>query len=70
VGKRERKRPLGRPRDRWVSNSIKMDLEEAVWAGVDSIFLVQDRGQRKALVNAAMNSRVLLNFGSLQWPIL
>jgi hypothetical protein len=32
VGKREGKRPLGRPRRRWVDN-IKMDLREIGWDG-------------------------------------
>jgi hypothetical protein len=32
VGKPEGKRPLGRPRRRWVDN-IKMDLREIVWDG-------------------------------------
>ena len=31
-GKREVKRPLGRPRCRW-KGSIKMDLQEAGWVG-------------------------------------
>jgi len=30
VGKREGKRPLGRPRHRWEDN-IKMDLQEVGW---------------------------------------
>jgi hypothetical protein len=34
VRKPERKRPLGRPRRRWVDN-IKMDLLEIGWGGVD-----------------------------------
>jgi hypothetical protein len=34
VGKPEGKRPLGRPRRRWVDN-IKMDLLEIGWGGVD-----------------------------------
>jgi hypothetical protein len=34
VGKPERKRPLGRPRRRWVDN-IQMDRRERVWGGVD-----------------------------------
>jgi hypothetical protein len=34
VGKPEGKRPLGRPRRRWVDN-IKMDLREIGWDGVD-----------------------------------
>jgi hypothetical protein len=38
VGKPERKRPLGRPRRRWVDN-IKMDLREIEWDGMDSIDL-------------------------------
>jgi hypothetical protein len=42
VGKPEGKRPLGRPRCRWVDN-IKMDLLEIGWGGVDWIGLAQDR---------------------------
>jgi hypothetical protein len=34
VGNPEGKRPLGRPRRRWVDN-IKMDLEEVGWGDVD-----------------------------------
>jgi hypothetical protein len=34
VGKPEGKRPLGRPRRRWVDN-IKMDLSETGWDGMD-----------------------------------
>jgi hypothetical protein len=34
VGKPEVKRPLGRPRRRWVDN-IRMDLEEVGWGDVD-----------------------------------
>jgi hypothetical protein len=33
VGKPEGKRPLGRPRRRWVEN-IKMDPREMVWIGL------------------------------------
>jgi hypothetical protein len=42
VGKPEEKRPLGRPRRRWVDN-IRMDLEEVGWGGVDWTSLPQDR---------------------------
>jgi hypothetical protein len=49
VGKPEGKRPLGRPRCRWVDN-IRMDLGEVGWGDVDWIGL--------ALVNAVMNLRV------------
>jgi hypothetical protein len=38
VGKPDGKRPLGRPRLRWVVN-IKMDLREIGWDGVDWIDL-------------------------------
>jgi hypothetical protein len=57
VGKTERKRPLGRPRRRWVDN-IKMDLREVGWGGRDWIELAQDRDQWRALVNTVMNLRV------------
>jgi hypothetical protein len=57
VGKPEGKRPLGRPRCRWVDN-IKMDLREIRWDGVDWIKLAQDRDQWRALVNTVMNLRV------------
>jgi hypothetical protein len=55
VGKREGKRPLGRPRRRWEDN-IKMDLQEVECGGRDKIDLPQDRW--RALVNAVMNLRV------------
>jgi hypothetical protein len=42
VGKTEEKRPLGRPRRRWVDN-IKMDVIEVGWGGVDWIRLAQER---------------------------
>jgi hypothetical protein len=54
VGKPEGKRPLGRPRRRWVDN-ILMDLGEIGWDGVDWVDLAQDRDQWRALVNTAMN---------------
>jgi hypothetical protein len=40
----EGKRPLGRPRRRWV-NDINMDLREIGWGGMDRIDLAQDRDQ-------------------------
>jgi hypothetical protein len=54
VGKPERKRPLGKPRSRWVDN-IKMDLREIGWDDMDWIDLAQDRDQWWALVNTVMN---------------
>jgi hypothetical protein len=50
VGKPEGKRPLGRPRRRWV-DSIKMDLREIGWDDVDWIDMAEDRDQWTALVN-------------------
>jgi hypothetical protein len=41
-GKPEGKRPLGRPRRRWVDN-IKVDLREIGWDVVDWIDMAQDR---------------------------
>jgi hypothetical protein len=57
VGKPEGKRPLERPRCRWVDN-IKMDLREIGWDGTNWIDLAQDRDQWRALVNTVMNIRV------------
>jgi hypothetical protein len=57
VGKAEGKRPLGRPRRRWVV-SIKMDLREVGRRGIYWIDLDQDRDQWRALVNTVMNLRV------------
>jgi hypothetical protein len=57
VGKPEGKRPLERPRRRWVDN-IMMDLGEVGWGDVDWIGLAQDRNRWKALVNSALNLRV------------
>jgi hypothetical protein len=62
VGKPEGKRPLGRPRRRWVDN-VKMDLREMRWDGVDWIDMAQDRDQWRALVNTILNLRVSLNAG-------
>jgi hypothetical protein len=57
VGKPEGKRPLGRPRRRWVDN-IMMDLVEVELDDVDWIGLPQDRDRWRALVNAVMNLRI------------
>jgi hypothetical protein len=57
VGKPEGKRPLGRPRRRWVDN-IEIDLREIGWNGMDWVDLTRDRDQSRALVNTAMNLRV------------
>jgi hypothetical protein len=57
VGKPEGKRPLGRPRRRWVNN-IRMDLAEVGWGDVDWIDLAQDRDRWRALVNSVLKLRV------------
>jgi hypothetical protein len=57
VGKPEGKRPLGRPRLRWVDN-IKMDLLEIGLSAVDWIGLAQDRYRWRAFVNSVVNLRV------------
>jgi hypothetical protein len=57
VGKQEGKRPLGRPRRRWV-DIIKMDLIEVGWGDVDWIGLAQDRNRWRAVVNSVLNLQV------------
>jgi Sec-independent protein translocase protein TatA len=57
LGNPERKRPLGRPRRRWVDN-IKMDLRKIGCDGMEWVDLAEDRDQWRALVNAVMNLRV------------
>ena len=57
VGKPEGRRPLGRPRRRWVDN-ITMDLEEVGCGYMDWIGLAQDRDRWRTLVSAVMNLRV------------
>jgi hypothetical protein len=57
VGKPEGKRPMGRPRRRWVDN-IRMDLQEVGCGYMDWIGLAQDRDRWRTLLSAAMNLRV------------
>jgi hypothetical protein len=57
VGMPEGKKPLGRPRRRWVNN-IKKDLREIGWDGMDWTDLAQNRDQWMVLVNTVMNLRV------------
>ena len=63
VGKPEGRRPLGRPRRRWVDN-IRMDLQEVGCGYMDWIGLAQDRDRWRTLVSAVMNLRVPLNAGN------
>jgi hypothetical protein len=48
IGKPEGKRPLGRPRHRWIDNIMML-------GGVDWIGVVQDRYSWRAIVNAVVN---------------
>ena len=57
LGKPEGKRPLGRPRRRWVDN-IRMDLQEVGCGYMDWIGLAQDRDRWWTLVSVVMNLRV------------
>jgi hypothetical protein len=57
VGKPKGKRPLGRPRRRWVDN-IRMDLGEVGWGYEDWMGLAKDRNRWRALVNSVLNFRV------------
>jgi len=57
VGKPKGKRPLGRPRRRWVDN-IRMDLLEVGCGYMDWIGLAQDRDRWRTLVSAVRNLRV------------
>jgi hypothetical protein len=49
VGKPEGKRPLGRPRRRWVGH------REIGWDGMVWIYLAQDRDQWRDIVNTVMS---------------
>ena len=57
VGKLEGRRPLGRPRHKWVDN-IRLDLQEVGCGYMDWIGLAQDRDRWRTLVSAVMNLRV------------
>ena len=54
VGKPEGRRPLGRPRRRWVDN-IRTDLKEVGCGYMDWIGLAQDRDRWRTLVSTVMN---------------
>jgi hypothetical protein len=56
IGKSKGKRPLGRPRRRWIDN-FKIYLLEIGLGSVDWIGMAQDRYRWRALVNTVMNFR-------------
>jgi len=57
VGKPEGKRPLGRPRRRWVDN-IRTDLQVVGCGYMDWIERAQDRDRWRTLVGVVMSLRV------------
>jgi hypothetical protein len=57
VGKSEGKKPLKRPRLKWVDNT-KLELREIGCDDIDWIDVAQDRDQWRALVNTVLNLRV------------
>ena len=57
LGKPEGKRPLGRPRHRWVDN-IRMDLQEMGCECMEWTGMAQDRDSWRKLVSAVINLRV------------
>ena len=60
VGKPEGRRPVGRPRRRWVDN-IRMDLQEVGYGYMDWIGLVQDRDRWRGLVQDRDRWRTLVS---------
>ena len=62
VGKPEGRRPLGRPRRRWVDN-IRLDLQEVGCGYMHWIGLAQDRDRWRTPVSAVMNLRVSVKCG-------
>ena len=57
VGKLEGKRPMGRPRLKWVDH-IRMDLQKVGCGYMDWIGLAQGRDRWRTLVSTVMNLRV------------
>ena len=57
VGKPEGKRPLGKPRRKWVDN-IRMDLQEVGCGYMEWIGLAQDKNRWRTFVSAVKNLRV------------
>jgi hypothetical protein len=62
VGKSEGKRPLVRPKRKWVDN-IKMDLQEVGYEGIDWIDMSEDRDSWLSFVNSVMNFSGSIKFG-------
>ena len=58
TGKPAGRRPLGRPRRRWEDN-IRMDIKEIGISTRNWVDSAQDRNYWRALINTALNFRVL-----------
>jgi len=56
-GKPDGKRPLGRPRHRWVHN-VRMDLQKVGCGCMDWVGWTQDRDSWRTLVSAVINLQV------------
>jgi hypothetical protein len=68
VGKPEGKRPLGRPRHRWLDN-IRMDLGEVGWGNVDWIGLAQDRNRWESSCEFGIEpSGSMKCWETIEWP--
>jgi hypothetical protein len=68
MGKPEGKRPLGRPRRRWVDNS-RMNLGEVGWGDVDWIGLAQDRNRWRAVCEFGIEpSGSMKCWETVEWP--
>ena len=63
LGKPEGRRPVGRPRRRWVDN-IRTDLHEVGCGYMDWVGLAQYRDRWRTLVSVVMNLRVPWNAGN------
>jgi hypothetical protein len=69
VGKPEGKRPLGRPRRRWVDN-IRMDLGEVGWGDVDWIGQAQNRNRWRCSCEFCNEfSGSIKCWETIEWPL-
>jgi hypothetical protein len=68
VGKPQGKRPLGRPRRRWVDN-IRMDLGEVGWSSMDWIGPAQDRKAKNSCEFGIEPSvSIIKGWKTIEWP--
>jgi hypothetical protein len=67
MGKPERKRPLGRPRCRWVDN-VRMDLGEVEWGDVDWIGLAKMEQAESSCEFGIEPSGSMKYWETIEWP--